>query len=334
MTSFLLYPGAPYRLDFTVWALRRRDRNATDRWDGSYHRALTVGDRVVPVRVAQVEEPRNDPRGQGHRQNRPGHSNGQQASGPVLRVSLPEDSAYSRHDVSEIWDQLTTLLGVAVDMADFYRVVAADPRTQRLADRFRGVRPPRFPSLFETAANAIANQQVSLESGLTMLNRLVAALGVSASDPEGGVAFPTPASVLAADPGSLRSLGFSNRKVAYLRNVADAALGGILVADELSGLGREAATRRLMEIPGIGRWSAEYILLRGLGRIDIFPGDDVGARNKLRAFLGLDHDPDYVEIAERLQPWQPYAGLLYFHLLLDGLAERGVIAGVGETPAG
>jgi DNA-3-methyladenine glycosylase II len=83
------------------------------------------------------------------------------------------------------------------------------------------------------------------------------------------------------------------------------------------------ATRRLTQIKGVGRWSAEYALLRGLGRIDIYPGDDVGARNKLRRFLGLDHDPDYAEIAELLRPWQPCAGMLYFHLLLRGLADNG-----------
>lgn len=74
---------------------------------------------------------------------------------------------------------------------------------------------------------------------------------------------------------------------------------------------------------GVGRWSAEYVLLRGLGRLDVYPGDDVGARHKLRRFLALDHDPGYDEIAERLRPWQPCAGMLYFHLLLDGLVESG-----------
>lgn len=58
-------------------------------------------------------------------------------------------------------------------------------------------------------------------------------------------------------------------------------------------------------------------------RLDVFPGDDVGARNKLQRFLGLDHAPGYEEIADRLAPWQPWAGMLYFHLLLDGLVERG-----------
>jgi DNA-3-methyladenine glycosylase II len=57
----------------------------------------------------------------------------------------------------------------------------------------------------------------------------------------------------------------------------------------------------------------------------VYPGDDVGARNKLRRFLDLPTSPTYPEIVAILAPWYPYAGMVYFHLLLDGLAERGVL---------
>lgn len=296
-----LRPTAPYRLDLTVWTLRRRARNAIDRWDGAYRRVLDVGGRLIPVRVSQPPGP---------------HA-------PTLSVELLGGEAYNAGEIARARAQLGRLLGVGVDLAGFCDVAAADPRTRRLADRFRGVHPPRFPSLFETAANAIANQQISLEVGLTLLNRLTAEVG--APVPEHGIAFPSAEAVLEADPDRLRGLGFSTRKVEYLRNVAYAVSTGALTEEELTGLSRKEATERLMRIRGIGRWSAEYILLRGLGRLDVFPGDDVGARNKLRRFLGLDHDPDYAEISARLEPWRPYAGLLYFHLLLDGLAERGIL---------
>jgi DNA-3-methyladenine glycosylase II len=65
------------------------------------------------------------------------------------------------------------------------------------------------------------------------------------------------------------------------------------------------------------------VLLRGLGRLGVFPGDDVGARNKLQRFMGLAHPPDYDEICRITDAWQPYAGMVYFHLLLDGLSRAG-----------
>ena len=68
------------------------------------------------------------------------------------------------------------------------------------------------------------------------------------------------------------------------------------------------------------------MLLRGLGRLHVFPGDDVGAHNKLRRLFGLDTTLDYETVRELVARWQPYAGVVYFHLLLDSLAQAGLVA--------
>ena len=73
----------------------------------------------------------------------------------------------------------------------------------------------------------------------------------------------------------------------------------------------------------MGRWTAEYVLLRGLGRLEVFPGDDVGARNNLRRWLGLPDALDYAGVHDAVAPWQSYAGLVYLHLLVDRLAAAG-----------
>ena len=81
----------------------------------------------------------------------------------------------------------------------------------------------------------------------------------------------------------------------------------------------------LCQFKGIGRWSAEYVLLRGLGRIEMFPGDDVGARNNLQSLLHLKTKLDYQKIAEITKKWYPYAGFIYFHLLLQKLNNKGLL---------
>jgi DNA-3-methyladenine glycosylase II len=65
--------------------------------------------------------------------------------------------------------------------------------------------------------------------------------------------------------------------------------------------------------------------MRGLGRLHVFPGDDVGARNNLHRWLGLAGPLDYDGVRRALAPWSPYGGLVYFHLLLDRLAEAGYV---------
>ncbi len=79
------------------------------------------------------------------------------------------------------------------------------------------------------------------------------------------------------------------------------------------------AVERLEQLRGVGRWTAEYVLLRGLGRWHLFPGDDVGARNNLSRWLKLRKPLDYPRVKRVLARWEGYGGLIYFHLLLDRL---------------
>jgi DNA-3-methyladenine glycosylase II len=86
-----------------------------------------------------------------------------------------------------------------------------------------------------------------------------------------------------------------------------------------------AAIEHLTSLRGIGRWTAEYVLLRGLGRLHVSPGDDVGAHNKLRHLFGIDKQLNYEAIRRLVVGWHPYAGIVYFHLLLDSLSQAGLV---------
>jgi DNA-3-methyladenine glycosylase II len=101
-----------------------------------------------------------------------------------------------------------------------------------------------------------------------------------------------------------------------------------------------AAVERLTALRGIGRWTAEYVLLRGLGRLHVFPGDDIGAQNKLKRLLAIETPLDYEGVRTLVARWHPFAGLVYFHLLLDALTRSqggprlaGPEIGAGKSPA-
>ena len=83
--------------------------------------------------------------------------------------------------------------------------------------------------------------------------------------------------------------------------------------------------QHLLKLRGVGRWTSEYVRLRGLGRLHVFPGDDVGAQKRLARWLGLSSRLDYADVFREVKRWQPYAGLVYFHLLLDGLSQAGAL---------
>jgi len=300
--ALVLRPRPPFRLDLTVWALRRRGRNRLDRWDGgTYRRALDVGGRSITVAVDQRGRPDQ----------------------PYLSVAVLTGGGQTATERASIERQLGRMLGLDVDIGGFYQLAERQQRVGVLADRLRGVKPPRFVSLFEALVNAIANQQLSLEVGIELLNRFTEAFGERPADGHGLVAFPAPESVLGTSIGELRDLGFSTRKAEYLTSCAYAVASGAIDEVRLQSTDRATATDMLLGLRGIGRWSAEYVLLRGLGLLDVFPADDVGARNKLQRFFDLPTAPDREHILALLAPLAPFAGMLYFHLLIDGLAERG-----------
>ncbi|MEP7357307.1 MAG: DNA-3-methyladenine glycosylase 2 family protein, partial [Anaerolineales bacterium] len=127
------------------------------------------------------------------------------------------------------------------------------------------------------------------------------------------------------EPDQLQKLGFSHQKARAMLELAQAISLNRLDLNELISLEDAAAVTRLRQLRGVGRWTAEYVLLRGLGRLNIFPGDDVGARNNLRRWRRLRESLDYAGVARTLARWQPYAGLIYFHLLLDSLTQKGLV---------
>lgn len=301
---FALEPTPPFRLDLTVWALRRRPHNAIDRWDGhTYRRALRLsGQAVAEAEVHQTAPPES----------------------PRLVVSVATDPSVHRAR-AEVTAALQRMLGLDVDLSDFYRRAGHDPHLRPLVQRFRGVKPPRFPSLFECLTNAIACQQLTLTVGIELLNRLTERYGDAAAGASGTAphAFPDPADLATSDTDTIRSLGFSTAKAHALIELAQRISEGGLDLERLVAADDQTASVALQRLRGIGRWSAEYALLRGLGRLAVFPADDVGARNNLQRFLGLDPDMDYEAVRRAVSPWAPSAGLVYFHLLLDRVDRAG-----------
>jgi DNA-3-methyladenine glycosylase II len=123
----------------------------------------------------------------------------------------------------------------------------------------------------------------------------------------------------------LRELGVSRQKARALIELASTVAAKRLNLDSLVSSDDDATVAQLCQLRGVGRWTAEYVLLRGLGRLCIFPGDDVGALANLQRWLRLAEPLDYEGVRSTLAKWRPYGGLIYFHLLLDRLAAAGTL---------
>lgn len=306
---FELEPLPPFRLDLTVWTLRRRPDNIVDRWDGTtYRRALPLPGGPVEVEVTQVASP----------------------EAARLKVAVAGQPVTAAVRVA-VTTALERLLGLRIDLTEFYQFARHHRQLGALAQRFKGMKPPRFATVFEGVINAMACQQLTLTLGIRLLNRLAIACGTAFGEGNEAVhAFPRPMDLAGMSPVALRQFGFSRQKGRAMIELAQSVVEGHLDLDGLADIPDDEAVKRLCELRGVGRWTAEYVLLRGLGRTYIFPGDDVGARNNLQRWLRLTKPLDYQAVRRVLSRWGDYAGLVYFHLLLERLAAAGSLGENGS----
>lgn len=161
-------------------------------------------------------------------------------------------------------------------------------------------------SAFEVLARSIASQQLSGVVAAKIIDRLVAAH-------EGR--FPAPEELVRATPATLRAAGFSFAKIAALQDLALHALDGRLPDDAaLARLDDEAVIERCVAVRGIGRWTAQMLLMFHLGRPDVLPVDDYGVRNGFRLAYGLKGLPKPAELARYGERWRPLRSAAAWYL--------------------
>jgi DNA-3-methyladenine glycosylase II len=196
-------------------------------------------------------------------------------------------------------------LGGPFDLDGFMAFASTEPVLGPIVERLRGLRPPLAPDPWESLVTSFTAQQVSLRAAFAIRNRFIQAFGQPF---DRAYSFPTRERLASADPNELRQLGFSQRKSEYVVGVARAEI-------DLAGLAAlpdEEVKARLVALPGIGEWTAEWFLARHLGRPDAWPAGDLGLRKAVLHFYG---EEDTRAAGERF----PRHRNLAAHYLLTGL---------------
>ena len=158
---------------------------------------------------------------------------------------------------------------------------------------------------FQSLVRAIVSQQISTAAAREVLRRLkelVADEGL------------TPDVLRKLDVESLRSVGLSRQKASYLRDLAEKSHDGQIRLNRLGRLTDEEAIEELTTVKGVGRWTAQMLLMFSLGRIDVFPHDDFGIRSAIRKLYDLKDLPDAATSHSIAEPWRPYASVACWYL--------------------
>ena len=301
--QILLHPTPPF--DFALTAENQpyfRKGTADDPGNGGmYQRLLDLGDTLALATA------------------RPAGTVAQ----PAVAVEIAgEGLTAAAGDLAQA--QMARLLGVAQDLTPFYQMAAADPTLAGLVARFYGMHLPRTVSVFEALTQAILGQQLAASVARVIRALLIETYGRRGRfDGQEYYAFPRPEALAEASIADLRQLKLSQRKAEYLQGIAREELarpGGLDAA--LESLSDEEVVQELTALRGVGKWSAEWVLTRALGRDDAFPVGDLALR-RIVSRLYFDGaaltDGELAEFSRRWMPYRSWATHYLFAALRAGV---------------
>ncbi len=299
--SFTITPTAPYSFDFTVTRFLRFASEIVDRIEGNqYQRLLTVGRQLALATVTNIGT----------------------VTRPQLAVELTSPSKAALKQ-AEFQAQLCHILCTDFDPRPFYRLARKDEMLAPLVNRFRGLRITASPTIFEALVMAVLSQQVNLTFAYSIKKELVETFGRKwRCKGHTYYTFPEPQRFAGQSMETMRGFRLSNAKAGTLIRLGEAFASRTLKQSEIAQLPDEEAIEALIQLKGIGRWSAETALMRGLARPDAFPGGDLGVVKYLaQGMLGKQEKATETEMRNFAERWRPYRGLALVYCYAE-LARR------------
>lgn len=237
---------------------------------------------------------------------------------PGLKVELRSDGELSAADVRRARAMVDSMFNLQIDLKPFYRAVKGDPVMSRLAGRMYGLKSPTTPTVFEALVDSIIEQQISLIAAHSMQKKLIRAFGDTLElDGETYYAYPTPEKLASVSVDKIRACGLSGKKSEYIKDISMMVAAGTLDLDRFEGYDDIDEIRgELKAIRGIGAWTAEMTMIRGLHKMDSIPADDIGLQAKISHFYGKAGRVSSDELRQVAQGWGKWRGLGGYYLIM------------------
>jgi DNA-3-methyladenine glycosylase II len=293
MPTLTIRPRAPFDFDATARFFRFTEAEVVDNFDaGTYARACHFGDKLLLLRV---------------------RSEGTRAR-PALSVSLSPARSAAREVLNEAGRRVDRMFSAGHDLRLFRAQVSDDPLMSRLEAAHRGLRLARWATLFEALLNSILLQQIATSVAWTFRRRVVERFGehvVVAG--RKFYAFPRPQVIARASVEELRALGLSGAKAQGVIDLSRAVESGALDGEALAREDNETVIARLCALRGVGRWTAEWVLMLHFGRTDVFAAADLFLRGAFVKYYNDGEPLSEREIraraGERWGAWGSYVAL-------------------------
>ena len=292
-SSFELQPTPPYNFDLQWKFYSSSEEPQPEIYkDGIWRRAFKIEDRLVPVEVTSVGT----------------------VEKPKLRIN-----ASSKLDAKEkryLSDKIVDIFRLRDDLRELYNFMDMDEILLEIKNKLYGLRPPGIgASIFEGAIRVIIQQQISLRVAYVMTGELVRRFGEKIeTDGEPYYDFPSPQVLANAHENELRKCKLSRQKARYIKELALKVADGYDL-EKIKKMNNEESIEELMKFKGIGRWTAELILITTLGRMDLCVPDDLGARKAVSFFYFDGKLQSGNAVRKFTERWGEFRGWIIYYLI-------------------
>jgi len=303
MKNAMIQPKPPFNFDLIC-------KITNNKFDGkevyesgvdgrSYYLVLNLNGDIVPVTI---------------------HFNGV-IEKPTLYVNFLKET--SEDNVKRCLIVIEQMFDTNLDLKPFYKFAESDKILHEVANRLYGLRSPSTPTLFEAFIRAFIEQQLPVTVSNKIANRVIKNFG-SFIEIKGVryYAFPTAEQLANAEEEKLRKCGLSSRKVEYIKNFSNIVLNGEINLNEIPNWSEDRIIRELVKIRGIGRWTAEYVMIRGMHKYASTPADDLFLRRVISHYYFNCNEISGDEARGICERWGEWKGLASFYLIVDYLIHK------------
>jgi DNA-3-methyladenine glycosylase II len=293
--ALILNPVAPYDFRLSTWIFSSGDPLIRKSEKGRFWQVIRIGGTLVLAEMSSI-----------------GTTNQ-----PAISLRLTPERPLTAGEVEQAGTMISRILNFNDYLAPFYLSVGDDPAMYALVEKLKGLKAPTTPTVFEAVIDSIIEQQISLSVARALESRLTKKFGDSLSvEDRVYFAFPLPECIASGKAEEFRSCGLSKMKGDYIQNIAQMVADGDLDLEGMRNMDSDEAIVELVNLKGVGRWTAELAVLRGMHRFDVIPADDLGLR---RAIAKRYHQTENIsgeEVRHIAERWGPWKGLAAYYLLI------------------
>ena len=237
---------------------------------------------------------------------------------PKLSAELKSDKTLTQDDAKKAQETISVLFSLNFNLAPFYKDVKTDDTMTRVTQKLWGLKSPTTQTAFEALIDSIVEQQISLKVANSIESKLTKRFGDNLSV-EGEVyyTYPTPQKLASVDIDAIRQCGLSQRKAEYIQGIAELVANDELDLEKLKNCdSADEIISELDRIRGVGVWTAELTMLRGMQKCEALPADDLGLRRTIARYYCGGKVINSARARQIAENWGRWKGLSAYYLIV------------------